>query len=218
MFSIASAPNQPSVTIKKVTIPAAPTNIFAGQTKEVANASTVKPANKNLEALAVGTVQASFSPLAKRRKFNDEPKSQTNSTDNKSKSDESVKNCKVDAKPASQSITENGTSSNGAATTGSGGPKTLKKTKKEFAVRMSSIMFKDIGGLEKILKELCELLMHIKHPEVYRFIGLPPPRGFLLHGPPGCGKTLLAQAIAGVSVWQVFGKNEEYHTRFLDLF
>lgn len=60
--------------------------------------------------------------------------------------------------------------------------------------------FEDVGGMDKILRELCELLLHVKHPEVYRHVGLPPPRGFLLHGPPGSGKTLLAHAIAGVSL------------------
>lgn len=81
-------------------------------------------------------------------------------------------------------------------------PKTpQKKYKKEVAAQISQIKFKDIGGMEATLKQLCELLLHIKHPEVYRHIGLPPPRGFLLHGPPGCGKTLLAQAIAGVSLY-----------------
>lgn len=74
-----------------------------------------------------------------------------------------------------------------------------KKLKREFAVTKSSVTFQNIGGIDKILKELCELLLHIKHPNVYKYIGLPPPRGFLLLGPPGCGKTLLAQAIAGVS-------------------
>lgn len=73
-----------------------------------------------------------------------------------------------------------------------------KKYKKEIWAKSVNVNFDNVGGMDKILKELCELLLHVKHPEIYRHIGLPPPRGFLLHGPPGCGKTLLANAIAGV--------------------
>lgn len=76
------------------------------------------------------------------------------------------------------------------------GPKP-KKFRKEVFAKKSLVTFDNIGGMDKALKELCELVMHIKHPEMYRHIGLPPPRGFLLHGPPGSGKTLLAHAIAG---------------------
>lgn len=46
---------------------------------------------------------------------------------------------------------------------------------------------------------MCKLLLHLRHPEVFARLGIRPPQGFLLHGPPGCGKTLLASAIAGVS-------------------
>ncbi|NWH38564.1 NVL protein, partial [Chloropsis hardwickii] len=60
-----------------------------------------------------------------------------------------------------------------------------------------SVKFEDVGGNDETLKEICKMLLHIQHPEVYTHLGVVPPRGFLLHGPPGCGKTLLAQAIAG---------------------
>ncbi|XP_006033431.1 nuclear valosin-containing protein-like isoform X4 [Alligator sinensis] len=60
-----------------------------------------------------------------------------------------------------------------------------------------SVKFEDVGGNDETLKEVCKMLIHVRHPEVYNHLGVVPPRGFLLHGPPGCGKTLLAQAIAG---------------------
>ena len=41
------------------------------------------------------------------------------------------------------------------------------------------------------------MLLHLRHPEIYRQLGISPPRGFLLSGPPGCGKSLIADAIAG---------------------
>ncbi|XP_054289293.1 nuclear valosin-containing protein-like isoform X1 [Macrosteles quadrilineatus] len=60
-----------------------------------------------------------------------------------------------------------------------------------------TVSFKDIGGTKKVLQEVTQMLIHMRHPEVYRVLGVSPPRGFLLHGPPGSGKTLLANAIAG---------------------
>ncbi|XP_016425431.1 nuclear valosin-containing protein-like [Sinocyclocheilus rhinocerous] len=64
-------------------------------------------------------------------------------------------------------------------------------------LQFSSVKFEDFGGSEETLEEVCKLLIHTRHPEVYQRLGVVPPRGFLLHGPPGCGKTLLAQAVAG---------------------
>lgn len=72
-----------------------------------------------------------------------------------------------------------------------------KKFKKEVFAKRSSVKFSDVGGMSKALEEICELALHIKHPNIYRAIGTTPPRGILLHGPPGSGKTLLAHAIAG---------------------
>ncbi|XP_075719510.1 nuclear valosin-containing protein-like isoform X2 [Rhinoderma darwinii] len=64
-------------------------------------------------------------------------------------------------------------------------------------LQKSFVCFEDVGGNDHTLTEVCKLLIHMRHPEVYQHLGVVPPRGFLLHGPPGCGKTLLAQAIAG---------------------
>ena len=55
----------------------------------------------------------------------------------------------------------------------------------------------DLGGLEGPVATLKELVERpLAHPEVYAWLGVAPPRGVLLHGPPGCGKTALGHAIA----------------------
>ncbi|XP_073412500.1 nuclear valosin-containing protein-like isoform X1 [Dendrobates tinctorius] len=73
----------------------------------------------------------------------------------------------------------------------------LKKKAETIELQKSSVRFEDVGGNDDTLTEVCKLLIHMRHPEIYQHLGVVPPRGFLLHGPPGCGKTLLAQAIAG---------------------
>lgn len=62
-----------------------------------------------------------------------------------------------------------------------------------------SVRLADLGGVDEAVEKMLELVaMPLCHPEIYVHTGVHPPRGVLLHGPPGCGKTLLANAIAGV--------------------
>jgi len=68
---------------------------------------------------------------------------------------------------------------------------------REVYVEVPEVHWDDIGGLEDVKREIIETVeWPLKHPEYFEHMGIEPPRGVLLYGPPGCGKTLLAKAVA----------------------
>ncbi len=68
--------------------------------------------------------------------------------------------------------------------------------------------YEDIGGLKDEIQRLREMVeLPMRHPEIFQRLGIEPPKGVLLHGPPGCGKTLLARAVANESEANFFSIN-----------
>ncbi|MEM4033759.1 MAG: CDC48 family AAA ATPase [Sulfolobales archaeon] len=68
---------------------------------------------------------------------------------------------------------------------------------REVFVEVPEVRWSDIGGLDEVKQQLREAVeWPLKYPEVFEKMGIRPPKGVLLYGPPGCGKTLLAKAVA----------------------
>ena len=71
------------------------------------------------------------------------------------------------------------------------------KTEKPLEERGARVSYEDIGGLSKEIQRIRETIeLPLKYPEVFERLGIDAPRGVLLHGPPGCGKTLIGRAVA----------------------
>ena len=70
------------------------------------------------------------------------------------------------------------------------------------------INYDDVGGMDETIKQLREMVeLPLRYPELFTRLGVDPPKGVLLHGPPGTGKTRLAQAVANESDAQFFTIN-----------
>ncbi|MFX1311278.1 MAG: CDC48 family AAA ATPase [Promethearchaeota archaeon] len=62
------------------------------------------------------------------------------------------------------------------------------------------ITYEDVGGLDREIQRVREMVeLPLRHPSLFKRLGIDPPKGVLLRGPPGCGKTLLARAVANES-------------------
>jgi transitional endoplasmic reticulum ATPase len=76
---------------------------------------------------------------------------------------------------------------------GTTNPSSLRET----VVETPNVSWEDIGGLEETKRSLQEMILYpLEHPDKFLKFGMNPSRGVLFYGPPGCGKTLLAKAIA----------------------
>lgn len=76
---------------------------------------------------------------------------------------------------------------------GKSSPSALRET----VVEVPNVTWEDIGGLLNVKKELQEMIQYpVEHPDKFLKFGMSPSKGVLFYGPPGCGKTLLAKAIA----------------------
>jgi cell division protease FtsH len=86
---------------------------------------------------------------------------------------------------------------------------------KQHSIDKPTVKFSDVAGAEEAKRELVEVVDFLKHPERYKQLGAKIPRGVLLVGSPGTGKTLLARAIAGEAGVQFFSTSA---SEFVEMF
>lgn len=84
----------------------------------------------------------------------------------------------------------------GASAASDSGPETVSGNEVAQATR-PAVTFDSVAGLDGPITELQEVAEYLRDPDRFRALGAELPKGILLHGPPGCGKTMLAKALAG---------------------
>ncbi len=87
---------------------------------------------------------------------------------------------------------------------GPGGVLALRKSRARLLANETPVRFADVGGAVEAKARLGDVIDYLQHPERWADAGVRLPRGVLLEGPPGCGKTLLARAVAGEAGVSVF--------------
>lgn len=100
---------------------------------------------------------------------------------------------------------------------------------KERQTKAHTFSYEDVGGLRREVQRVREIIeLPLRYPEIFLQLGIDAPKGVLLHGPPGCGKTLIARAVAhetdvrffsisGPEIMQKFyGESEGYLRKLFD--
>ena len=76
-------------------------------------------------------------------------------------------------------------------------PNDFIKESYAFLTPRPAVRYRDLGGMESVIPVVRQLVeLPLRHPQIFRTVGIPPPRGVLMYGPPGSGKTMIAKAVA----------------------